>query len=39
MDSILVLEKEHENISKIIGLMKEKSIEFINNKDINVARV
>ncbi|MDU5587187.1 MAG: hemerythrin domain-containing protein [Finegoldia magna] len=36
MDSILVLEKEHENISKIIDLMKEKSIEFINNKNINV---
>lgn len=36
MDSILVLEKEHENISKIIDLMKEKSIEFINSKNINV---
>ena len=36
MDSILVLEKEHENISKIIDLMKEKSIEFINTKNINV---
>ncbi len=36
MKSILVLEQEHENISKIIDLMKNKSIEFINNKDINV---
>ncbi|WP_297810578.1 hemerythrin domain-containing protein [uncultured Finegoldia sp.] len=36
MDSILILEKEHENISKIIDLMKEKSIEFINRKEINV---
>lgn len=36
MDSILVLEQEHENISEIIELMKNKSIEFINKKSINV---
>ncbi len=36
MDSISVLEKEHENISKIIDLIKKKSIEFMKSDEINV---